>query len=131
MTDTVKLMLLLALGAGLLFGVQTVLDWREAAIQGEQRGRTLAAASGITKDGQQIEAQRLIIDVGLLEARAEFQRQLEEGSAREPETAARATRAVPDSRLRAFRERRLARERLGCAGTQCEERPTPANAAER
>jgi len=121
--ETVKLVLAVLLGCALLLGVQTVLDWKQAAQQNEQRGRTLEATSGITNDGQLADANRQATDAGVAQGRDQFNRQLEEGNRNEPETAARGNRSVPASRLRAFRERRLARERLGCVGEQCESRP--------
>ena len=129
--ETVKLIIAVLIGSALLFGAQTVLDWKQAAQQNEQRGRTMEATSGIVKDDSKNEAQRLVIDVGLLEGRARFNQQLEEDNRNEPETAARGTRNVPDSRLRAFRERRLARERLGCVGDDCQQRSADTPPAER
>lgn len=129
--ETVKLIIALVIGCLLFYFGQTVLDWREGAQQNEQRGRTMQATTDIAKDGAKADEQRLFIDVGLLEARARFNQQLEEDKANEPEVAERADRTVPSSRLRAFRERRLARERLGCAGEQCQSRSTEANAPER
>jgi len=130
-SETVKLIGAVLVGCAILYGAQTVFDWKEAAAENERRGRTMEATSGIIKDDGKNEAQRLVIDVGLLEARARFNQQLEEDNRNEPETAARGARPVPDSRLRAFRERRLARERLGCAGAECRERSSEAVAPER
>jgi hypothetical protein len=127
-SETIKLALAVLVGCAILYGAQTVFSWKEAAEQNERRGRTLEATSGIIKDESKNEEQRLVIDTGLLEGRARFNQQLEDDN-NEPKIAARGSSAVPDSRLRAFRERRLARERLGCTGAECQpgsEDPPPA-----
>lgn len=129
--ETAKLILVLAIGAALWFAGQLVYSWKKAYDQGQGQERAAKVTTGIAQDGAEADEQRLVIDVGLLEARARFNQQLEEDRKHEPETAARAERVVPDSRLRAFRQRRLTRERLGCAGEQCRERPPTEVPAER
>lgn len=110
--DTVKLIAALLLGCALLFAGQTILEWREGAQQNEQRGQTMHAASGIVKDGSDSSAARVDADAGIEQARDAYEQSTEEDRQREPQTATRDTGAVPASRLRAFEQRRIARERL-------------------
>lgn len=130
-TDTVKLLIAVLIGAAVLFGVQTVLDWREGAQVGEQRGRTATATSGIINDGVKADAQRDAVDTGIAQGRDKFNDDYQEAKHNEPETAARADRAVPVSVRNAYRTRRLARERLGCIGSECVGRPKAEDATER
>ena len=117
--ETIKLILAIAIGAGILFAGQKVLDWKQAASSNEQRGRTMEATSGITSDGAKADEDRAQADAGIASGRDNFNNATDEDRRNEPETAVRDDRAVPSSRLRAFRDRRLARERLGCTGEQC------------
>lgn len=129
--ETVKLILALIIGAAVLFGVQKVLDWREAAQQNEQRGRTITATSGIINDGSKADADRTTTDTGISQGRQEFHDNQQEAKRNEPETAARADRAVPASVRNNFRARRLARERSGCVGDECQARPPASASSER
>ena len=129
--ETIKLIIAVAVGALLLFAGNKVLEWKAGAEQNESRGRTMEATSGITADGAKADADRGKTDAGLSAGRDTFNNATEEDRRNEPETAARDDRGVPASRLRAFRERRLARERLGCAGEQCESRSEAAPAPQR
>ena len=129
--ETIKLILAGLLGVGLLFAGQKVLDWKAAADQNEARGRTLESTSGITADGAKADEDRDKTDAGVAAGRDDFNNSTEEDRRNEPETAVRDTGNVPASRMRAFRERRLARERLGCAGEQCEPRSEGEAAPER
>lgn len=130
-TETVKLIIALLIGAAVLFGVQKVLDWREGAQVGEQRGRTATATSGIINDGTKADAQRDTVDTGIAQGRDKFNDNYQEAKRNEPETAARADRSVPVSVRNAYRARRLARERLGCIGSECVGRPEAEDATER
>ena len=134
--ETIKLVLALLIGVALLLGIQTVNSWRKAAAQNEQRGQTMQATTGITKDGDASQAARREADAGTAQARDTFEGTIEEDARREPETAARDVGVVPASRLRAFEQRRLERERLahdrlGRAGIKREARPRTEDASER
>jgi hypothetical protein len=110
-----------------IFGVAIALfgaDYRrlqQASAQNENRGQVLQNASDGIKDGEEIDTVQQAYTRGLADARAAFQQQKSEAKRNEPETAMRAVRPVPDSVRDAARQRRLARERLGCAGRECEE----------
>lgn len=126
----------LVLTAVIILGGQRVLSWREAAHQNEQRGRTMQAASGIIADADTSAAARADADTGTARARGTFETTTEEDRQREPETAARDSGRVPDSRLRAFEQRRLARERLANdrlrrAGVEREEGPRSKDSSKR
>lgn len=134
--ETIKLLLAVVVGCLLLFAFQKVMDWREGAIQNEQRGRTMEAASGTIADGTASGQARRDADTGTAQARDEFENTTEEDRQREPETATRDSGRVPTSRLRAFEQRRLARERLandrlGRAGVKRAERPRAEDSPER
>lgn len=129
--ETIKLILAVALGCALLWGGQKVLSWREAAQQGEQRGRTMEATTGIAQDGAKADADRVATGTGVAQGRDQFNHDYDEGVRNEPETAARADRAVPQRVRDSFRERRRSRERLGCAGDECQPRPAEDAPAQR
>jgi acyl-CoA synthetase (AMP-forming)/AMP-acid ligase II len=95
---------------------------KEAAAVSDVREQVLTNASAGVSDGVDIDAQQQAYAQGLAYARATFKDQKDEAKRNEPETADRAVRAIPDSVRNAARQRRLARERLGCAGRECEER---------
>jgi hypothetical protein len=94
---------------------------RNAAAQNEQRGGVITATDAGIKQGESIDAAQDIYQRGLADARAGFQQTKSEAQRNEPETAARAVRPVPDSVRNAYRERRRARERLGCTARECRE----------
>lgn len=122
---------LIQLGIAVLVAVVLtyfVNDYREAkrnAAIGEQRGEVLANTSAGVADGVTAAEVQAAIDAAIASGRSGYNQSTAEARRNEPTTAARDARPVPDSRLRAFRERRLARERRGCAGgerqgEQCE-----------
>jgi hypothetical protein len=90
-----------------------------AAQQNEQRGSVLETTSAGVADTVDIDKALAENRAALAANRNAFQKALQEAKRNEPETAARAVLPVPDSVRTAYRERRLARERLGCAGRQC------------
>lgn len=118
--ETIKLLVAVGIGAAVLFAGQRVLDWKEGAEANEVAGRTMKATSGILNDGQKSSEDRNNVDTGVLAGRHNYNETYEEANRNEPETAARSDRAVPDSVRNAFRERRIARERLGCTGDDCQ-----------
>ena len=135
-TETIKLALAVLLGCGLLWAGQTVLEWREAAQQNEQRGRTMESTAGTIKDGDASTQARQDADHGVAQGRDNFNNTIDEDGNNEPETAVRDSGAVPSSRLRAFEQRRLERERLAAdrlrrAGVERPARSGPTDAPQR
>lgn len=124
------LLLVICVGAG-IFGITKVKSWYDASRVAEQQGRTLEATVGINADGVAADGQRAERDEGLARARDEFNQRYKEDVRYDPATADRADRVVPQRVRDNFRARRLARERLGCAGSKCESRPAPDDPAER
>jgi hypothetical protein len=94
-------------------GTQHYLNLREAAAQNEVRGRTMQATSGIIADTNVAREQRVKVDVGVSDARAAYQTQLEQAKRNEPTLRDRDDRPVPDSLRELAHKRRLARERSG------------------
>lgn len=127
----IGLIVTLLIAVGLTIGGQKVLSWREGALQNETKKETLKAASGIIEDGAKADKQRATVDQAVGEGRGQFIYDYQGAMRNEPETAARADRPVPDSVRKAFRARRLARERSGCAGEQCREGSASETPAER
>lgn len=129
--DTVQLIIALLIGAVILFAGQRIMSWKQGYELSQQQTETAKATSGILKDSQQSakeqEKQSSAIDTG----REAFNNKTEEDRRNDPTVAERANRPVPDSLRRAYRERRLARDRLGCAGAGCGEEPSPDAAPER
>jgi hypothetical protein len=115
----------------LSYGAQHYIGLQRAAAQNEVRGGVMTStADGIERSGEIDQAQQAY-NQGLAQARSEFERSLQEASRNEPSTRINADSANPDSVRAAARARRLARERLGCAGQQCEEGRPASEAAER
>lgn len=134
--DTLKLIGALVIGAAVLFGYQTVIGWKEAADLSKQQTRTAEATSDIMGDGNASASARDEANQGGATNRQHFEDTLEEDGHNEPETASRDAGIVPASRLRAFEQRRLERERLVCdrlrrSGVQCEARSGSKNSSER
>lgn len=134
--ETIKLVLAVLLGCALLWAGQTVLEWRDASIQNEQRGRTMESTAGTIKDGDASTQARQDADQGVAQGRDNFNNTIDEDSKHEPETAVRDSGNVPASRLRAFEQRRLERERLAAdrlrrAGVERPARSRTEDASER
>jgi hypothetical protein len=118
-TETMKLLIAVAIGGIVLWGGQKIISWRTAALQNETRGNVIADTSGNIADGIAAEQKSFKISEGLDLGRIKFQLELLEAKQNEPEVADRADRPVPRSVRNAYRARRLARERLGCAPSEC------------
>ena len=135
MTSGVKdlitfIVLVVIVGFG-VFGISTVKRWYDASKVAEVQGRTLEATSGILGDGTKADAERAATDTGLAAGREAYQRQYEEDKRHDPETAARASTRNTVRVRNNFRERRLRRERLGCAGSECQARSEEDDSSER
>ena len=124
------IVLVVIVGFG-IFGISKVKQWHDASQAAEVQGRTLEATSGIIGDGTKADAERDATDTGLAKAREDFNRRYQEDKRNDPETAARAVRVVPQRVRDNFRARRLARERLGCAGSECQARSEEDESSER
>ena len=92
---------------------------REAASQNESRGHVIEDTSAAVRDAAIIDKEQAARDDAIAAARNTFQQSKQKAIRNEPEIATRATRVVPVSVRDAFRERRLARERLGCVAAEC------------
>ena len=92
---------------------------REAAVQNESRGHVIEDTSAAVRDAAIIDKEQAARDDAIAAARNTFQQSKQKAIRNEPEIATRATRVVPVSVRDAFRERRLARERLGCVAAEC------------
>ena len=121
--------------AGLIFAVVLAvaltffgLDYRAAkqgAAQNENRGMVMVATDETLRDGAVADTQRDRIDHVVVQAGQTFDQSMQEAYQNEPETRTRGDRPVPDSVRNAYRERRRARERLGCAGGECRQDDAP------
>ena len=115
----IGLVVAVAFGVGVALFGQHYRNLQAAAATSEHRGTVLQNTSAGVQDGVTLDQVQNTVDQGLAKARDEFQRSNREAQRNEPNTATRATGAVPDSLRSAYRERRRARERLGCAGGEC------------
>lgn len=129
--ETAKLIITLLIGAALWFGIQTILEWREGAQKSQQQTRTAQATSGILADGAKADENRGVVDAAINEGKSKFNNDYSEAKRHDPEIADRADRAVPDRVRESYRARRLARERSGCIGGECEARPADAGSRQR
>lgn len=122
--DTLKLLGALLIGAVVFYGYQTVIAWKEGYDKSQQQTRTAEATTGILEDGDASGSARNEADNSGATNRQTFDDTVEEDASNEPETASRDAGVVPASRLRAFEQRRLERERIACdrlrrSGLQC------------
>ena len=119
--QTLLLLLVLLIAASV--GYDRFDKWRlgRKAVQADNRAIVLDNTSAGIEDGVEIDNQQQAYARGLADARQVYQQQTNEDARHEPETAIRDNGAIPDSRLRAFQQRRLSRERLGCTDRECEE----------
>ena len=92
---------------------------QEGSVLGQQRGQVLENTSAGVEESIDIDEFNAGYNAALSANRTAFQQAKQEAIRNEPATASRAVRPVPDSVRNAFRERRRARERLGCAGREC------------
>lgn len=89
------------------------------------------AATDTINEGVIAQTAQKAYELGVNRARDEFKQQQAEDKRHEPETAARADRAVPRSVLNNFAKRRAARERLGCVSGECPDAGEQAEATKR
>lgn len=104
---------------------------QEAKMVADQQVRTMQSTSAGVSEGLRIDEFQAGFNMAQQANRNAFQQSKNEAIAREPETAARATRTVPDSVRNAYRARRIARERSGCVGVECQQDDSTSVAAER
>jgi hypothetical protein len=103
---------------------------RDAQLGRDRKEIAINASEGIA-DGVTAGEVQAAVDAAIASGRDTYNHSTAEARRNEPTTATRDSRAVPDSRLRAFRERRLARERRGCAGGERQGQQCEGAAAER
>lgn len=121
--------ILLSVGATLFYHHYQSLV--EAAHLAEVRKGTAANASATVIDGQAADTAAQKVEFVLTDTRDTFTHNQSKAKANEPETAQRADRVVPVSVRNNFKQRRLARERLGCVSVQCEAGDAAGNPSER
>lgn len=127
----IGLIVTILITVGLIIGGQTVMSWKKGYEQNQINTGKLESTSGIISDGAKADEDRSDVDQTVDQARDQFNDNYRGAMQNEPETAARADRPVPDSVRDAFRQRRIARERSGCAGQQCGEGPSAQTPAKR
>ncbi|MBT9158801.1 MAG: hypothetical protein DDT26_00048 [Dehalococcoidia bacterium] len=118
------------------YGAYTINEWRKAALLNRDFVSADKSARAGIRDAGRSATGRLDADIVTAAAREVFDKQIELDSANEPQTFDRDSASVPDSRLRAFVERRKQREkaaidRLSRAGIDSPFGLGPAPAAER
>lgn len=106
----------------LAVGLSIVGNWYLTAQKSEGRAAVLTNASAGIISGVQSSQQQDDIDNGLSAGKQQFHDTKEKVKAHEPSLRIRADSAVPVQLRDAFSARRRARERLGCAGSECPSR---------
>ena len=109
----IALLVTVAISVALTFATSHYIKLRDAAAQGELDKGKLETTTGVIADSDEADEDRDRTDAVVSDARGTYNTRIEEAERNEPQTRNRADRAVPDSVRRAYRERRLARERLG------------------
>lgn len=118
------------IGLGVL-GIKHIKNWYDLKGQVQEQAQIGTTTSELVTDGAQASEDRSAVDYAVGQGRGAFNQSYEGAKRDEPEVATRATRVVPSRVRNAFRERRLARERSGCAGSKCERGSEADNSAER
>lgn len=124
----VGLVLAVLLAVGVSVSVNHYVDLRKASAQNEIRQGVLTATTAGVEVGVNNQREQDDIDSAIAKGARDFTITLQEAKRNDPTTADRAVRPVPDSVRNAYRQRRLARERSGCAGSECEARRSPGDA---
>lgn len=119
----------LSVGATLFF--QHYQSLVAAASLAEVRKGTATNTSATVIDGQAADSAAQRVEFVLTDSRDTFNHNQSKAKANEPETAQRANRVVPVSVRNNFKQRRLARERLGCVPGECEASDAAGDATER
>lgn len=117
----IGLVIAVALGVTVTLFGNHYLGLKRAAAESAIRGAVLESTTRGVAEGVDIDGFTTAYERGLLTGRDAFRVVKSEAIRHEPETASRADRVVPDSVRNAYRQRRLARERLGCPGGECTE----------
>lgn len=92
---------------------------RDLAANAAQGVRTDRAASGIARDASEAVIAQRSREAAVAEVRITYQHQYEEVRRNDPSVRAWSDTPVPDRLRQLARERREARERLGCVGDGC------------
>lgn len=114
-----------------IIGSQQIMRWRADAAQNKTRGGVIEATSGIIDDASHAREERTTDDGGVIAARVNYGRSAQEARTNEPSTRTYGAQPVPRSLRDLARERRLARERLGCVGGERQGECAEADAPER
>lgn len=91
----------------------------------------IEATAGINASGAIADEERTTDDQTATQAAETFRTTIARSHTHDPIARDRASRPVPDSVRQAFRARRLAIERSGCTGAECDEAAAEADPAER
>lgn len=113
------ILLVAVVGAG-IFGISTVKKWYDGSQQNVQKGQTMEATVGITTDGAAADAHQGATDTKVEKGNYDFGNTYQEDERHDPNVATRSSRDVPQRVRNNFRARRLARERSGCVGGECD-----------
>ena len=124
------ILLVVIVGAG-IFGISTVKKWYDGSQQNVQKGQTMEATVGVTKDGTVADAAQGATDTTVVKGNYDFGNTYKEDERHDPIVASRTTRVVPQRVRDNFRARRIARERSGCVGGQCDPYAEAEDASER
>lgn len=121
--DTLKLIGALLIGGVILFAYQKISSWKAAADLSVQQTRTAEATTGIIGDGAKSDKERQAESDGLSSGRESFNASIQKARQSDQSLLHRASQPVPPSVLDAYRQRRLTRDRFGCAGAGCGAQP--------
>lgn len=114
-----------------VLGLKHIKDWYDLRQTVETQGHIGKAATGIETDASKADADREQADNGIKTGRNDFQNRYQRDIRDDAETATHSTHVVPKRVRDNFRERRLARERSGCAGAKCQPGSEEDNASQR
>lgn len=113
---------------GLVVGLLIFLGWlwlqsrderQQTQASAEQGVRTGVAVTGITQDASDAADETQRVEITVTDARSAYQRGYQDAKREDPSIADWAAQPVPQRLRDLARERRLARERLGCSGDGC------------
>lgn len=111
MNETIKLIIAVAVGAILLLGYNYMAEVFNKAALADERGQVIQTTGNAQVHSAVADTARSEVDDSIDQGRGSYGTTVEVIYQRDPEARARGAQRVPDDQLRAFRERRLARER--------------------
>ena len=116
---TVKIIGYIVVGILVTLAALQINSWREKSLKLDQLQRAGARTAAIISDAKTTANDRRRAESHVRNIQESYDASLQQAIIDDPEVAARGAQRVPPRLLELARERRIARERLGCATSDC------------